>query len=138
MRPTTENPVHRLRHYLAAHDLDAKPDPVLLARFAADRDEGAFTALVRRHSPLVLGTARRVLSNPADADDVLQAVFLTLARKSGTIRCEGTLAPWLYRVTCRAASRLRKRSRAMQPIADRAAESDPLAQMSARELCSAI
>src|SRR5438874_283327 len=30
------------------------------------------------------------------------------------------------------------RARVVQPVADRAAESDPLAQMSARELCSAI
>lgn len=139
MRLGNRNPVHRLRHLLADHDLDAQPDAVLLARFAADRDEGAFSALVRRHSALVLGTARRVLGNPIDADDVFQAVFLTLSRKAGSIRCDGTLAPWLYRVTFRAAVRLRKRVPPARPVADRAeAGLDPLAGMSARELCSAI
>jgi RNA polymerase sigma factor (sigma-70 family) len=138
MSAPTGSPVHRLRQYLAVHDLDAQPDSILLGRFAADRDEAAFTALVRRHTPLVLGTARRILGRPADAEDVLQAVFLTLARKAPAIHCRGTLAPWLYRVTCRAAGRVRRRSRPVQPLTDHAAEIDPLAQMSARELCSAI
>src|SRR4051794_23572891 len=139
MRLSDRNPVHRLRHLLAAHDLDAQADPILLARFAADRDEGAFTTLVRRHTPLVLGTARRVLGNPADADDVFQAVFLTLARKAESIRCDGTLAPWLYRVTFRTALRVRKRGRPAERVPEQAAVTgDPLAQMSGRELCSAI
>ena len=96
--------------------------------------------LVRRHSPLVFGTARRVLGNTADADDVSQAVFLILARKAGSIRCDGTLSPWLYRVTFRTALRLRKQSRSAQPIIEPApnAASDPLTQISGRELCSAI
>lgn len=139
MRLGSRNPVHRLRHLLATHDLDAQSDALLLARFAADRDEGAFAALVRRHSALVLGTARRVLGNPTDAEDVLQAVFLTLSRKAGSVRCDGTLAPWLYRVTVRAAVRLRKRTPATRPIPDQpAADADPLAGMTARELSSAI
>ena len=138
MRPPTGSPVHRLREYLAAHDLDGESDGILLARFATERDESAFTALVRRHTPLVFGTARRIIGNAADAEDVLQAVFLTLARKATTVRCHGTLAPWLYRVTCRAAGRLRKRSRPVRPVPESGVEVDPLAQMSARELCSAI
>ena len=108
MRLGNRNPVHRLRHLLVAHDPDARPDGELLARFAGDRDEAAFATLVRRHTNLVLGTARRVVGNPADADDVFQAVFLTLARKATSVRCDGTLAPWLYRVTLRAAPSARK------------------------------
>ena len=68
----------------------------LLERFAADRDEAAFEALVSRHGPMVLGTCRRMLSDPHDVDDAFQATFLVLARKAGSIqrrRPPGPLAP---------------------------------------------
>src|SRR5262245_61933844 len=38
-------------------------DRQLLERFAARRDESAFAELVRRHGPMVLGVARRVLGD---------------------------------------------------------------------------
>ena len=37
------------------------PDRQLLDRFIARRDEQAFTALVHRHGPMVLGVCRRLL-----------------------------------------------------------------------------
>ena len=78
-------------------------------------------------------------ANATDADDVFQAAFLTLARKSGSIRCDGTLAPWLHRVTWRLAVRARTRSRPAigqpRPAAD---GSDPLSQITGRELYSVI
>ena len=94
MRISSRNPIHRVREYLLAHDLNGLSDGELLGRFAATRDEDAFTLLVRRHTPLVLGTARRVLANAADADDVFQAAFLTLSRKAASLHCDKTLAPW--------------------------------------------
>jgi RNA polymerase sigma factor (sigma-70 family) len=139
MRLSSRNPVHRVREYLLAHDLEALPDPELLSRFAATRDEGSFTALVRRHSPLVLGTARRVCPDAADADDVFQAAFLTLSRKAGSLRCDGTIAPWLHRVTFRLALRARKQARPATGTAPPAIDpNDPLSQITGRELCSVI
>ncbi len=41
--------------------------------------------------------SRRVAS-PADVDDVLQEVFLRLARGLGTLRDEERLAPWLFSI----------------------------------------
>ncbi|HJZ89455.1 MAG TPA: sigma-70 family RNA polymerase sigma factor [Gemmataceae bacterium] len=135
----SRNPVHRVREYLLAHDLEALPDPELLSRFAATRDEGSFTALVRRHSPLVLGTARRVCPDADDADDVFQAAFLTLSRKAGSLRCDGTVAPWLHRVTFRLALRARKKARTATETAPPAIDTnDPLSQITGRELCSVI
>src|SRR5262245_6631428 len=135
----SRNPINRVREFLLTQDLEGLSDAELLSRFAGQRDEDSFTTLVRRHTPLVLGTARRIVANSSDADDVFQAAFLTLARKSGSIRCDGTLAPWLHRVTWRLAVRARKRSRpAMGEPRPTADGSDPLSQITGRELYSVI
>lgn len=76
----------------------------LLKSFTRDRSETAFRALVRRHSPLVFGTALRFLKGDrAAAQDVMQEVFTLLVRKAALL--EATQIPgWLYRQTCRRAS----------------------------------
>jgi len=86
---------------------DALTDDQLLRRFASDRDEEAFAALVRRHGPLVLAVCRLVLGGAHDADDAFQATFLVLARKAGSIRDPGLLGNWLYGVASRIARRIR-------------------------------
>jgi hypothetical protein len=50
--------VRDLRRVLAPAE-GGPTDGQLLARFVADRDEGAFASLVRRHGAMVLGVARR-------------------------------------------------------------------------------
>src|SRR4051812_47656783 len=78
------------------------PDRELLRRYAAGRDEAAFAALVRRHGPLVWNTCRRALDHQ-DAEDVFQATFLVLARRSGAVQWGASVAPWLYAVARRLA-----------------------------------
>jgi RNA polymerase sigma factor (sigma-70 family) len=80
-------------------------DRQLLQRFASQREEAAFAALVQRHGPMVLGVCRRVLHDPHDADDAFQATFLVLARKAGSLARPEKLANWLYGVACRTAAR---------------------------------
>src|SRR5437660_793433 len=82
-------------------------DGELLGRFLASRDEGAFAALVKRHGPMVLGVCRRALRSHQDAEDALQATFVVLVRKAGTIRHTESLAGWLYGVARRTAARAR-------------------------------
>jgi RNA polymerase sigma factor (sigma-70 family) len=99
--------LRRLRRVVASRCDGGLSDTQLLERFAAQRDEAAFEVLVWRHGPMVLGVARRLLHNVHDAEDVLQATFLALARQAGVIGQRGTLGGWLYRVAYRTALRVR-------------------------------
>ncbi len=78
-------------------------DGQLLARYAVDRDESAFEALVARHGPMVLATCRAVLRHEHDVEDAFQATFLVLARKARSVRAGDALGGWLHRVAYRAA-----------------------------------
>jgi RNA polymerase sigma factor (sigma-70 family) len=82
-------------------------DGELVRRFAADRDEAAFTALVRRHGPMVWGVCSRLACHPNDAEDAFQATFLILARKAGSLRNPESLGPWLFGVARRVALKTR-------------------------------
>src|SRR5262249_17809278 len=96
-------------HKLATGPRSAQEtDRQLLDHFAALRDESAFTALVGRHGPMVLQVCRRVLHHEQDAEDAFQAVFLVLARHSGSIRKRQALASWLYGVAYRTAMKVKR------------------------------
>lgn len=100
-----------LKQYLrrAADGAAPQSDARLLGQFIEAGDHHAFEALLDRHGPMVLGTARRLVANATDADDVYQAVFLSLARLAKTIRRGQSVPNWLYRATCRVAARARRR-----------------------------
>jgi RNA polymerase sigma factor (sigma-70 family) len=106
-RAQLEGVVRHVRTFGRTEALSEAPDAQLLQRFAAAREEGAFTALLRRHGPMVLGVSRRVLGNAQDAEDVYQAAFLLLARKAGAIRKREAVASWLYGVARRLALKAR-------------------------------
>jgi RNA polymerase sigma factor (sigma-70 family) len=85
-------------------------DAQLLERFLLCHDEAAeaaFAVLVERHGPMVLAVCRRVLNDPHDAQDALQATFLVLVRKAATIRKRASLADWLHGVALRVSAHAR-------------------------------
>jgi len=98
---------HNRLRYLSSISPAGVPDEELLARWVAHGDEAAFELLVRRYAPMVLAACRRLLRDPADADDAFQAAFLVLARKAGSVARGAVLAAWLHRVAVRAALRVR-------------------------------
>jgi DNA-directed RNA polymerase specialized sigma24 family protein/protocatechuate 3,4-dioxygenase beta subunit len=80
-----------LRTLFSIGTLSGLTDGQLLERFAQGRggmpdSEAAFTALVERHGPMVLGVCQAVLGDRHDAEDACQATFLVLARRAGLIR----------------------------------------------------
>src|SRR5579885_568492 len=85
-------------------------DLQLLERFLSGGEaagEAAFTALVKRHGPMVLRVCRCELHDLHAAEDAFQATFLILARRACTIRDGVALASWLYGVARRVARRAR-------------------------------
>jgi RNA polymerase sigma factor (sigma-70 family) len=102
--------IEALQRYLRRLCDEAVPleDAVLLNRFVAANDREAFELMVARHGPMVLGTARRLVHDSHDAEDVFQSVFLSLARLAKTIRHGRTLPAWLYKTTCRIAAKVHK------------------------------
>src|SRR5215471_11104919 len=96
-------PVLRFLRALAlAHSGDT-PDAELLDRFATRRDADAFTAILRRHGPMVLGVCKRLLPNTHDAEDAFQATFLVLVRRAHSLSTPELLGNWLYGVAYRTA-----------------------------------
>ena len=73
------------------------PDEELLERFLYGEvleSQDAFRALVERHSPWILDICRQILNGDHDAEDAVQATFLTLARRGASIVEGKALAGW--------------------------------------------
>jgi len=76
--------------------------PTLLQRLR-EGDAGALEAVMERYGARVYRLARGVTRNDADAEEVAQDVFLTIARKHETFEGRAALSSWIYRVTMNAA-----------------------------------
>jgi len=75
-------------------------------------DVTAFDVLFQQHCGKVFHQATRLLGNAAEAEEVVQEVFLTVYEKIHTFRGEAAFTTWLFRLTANAAlSRLRRRKR---------------------------
>jgi RNA polymerase sigma-70 factor (ECF subfamily) len=96
------------------------PDAALLAR-AARGDAAAARALVARLAPRVHALARRMLADPAEAEDVTQETMLRLWRVAPDWRSGGArVSTWTHRVAANLClDRLRRRpSVALDAIAE--------------------
>jgi len=86
------------------------PDEIqLLRRYAENRDEKAFAALVEQTLPLVYPAALRQLDGAAHrAQDVTQTVFVELARQAQRLASRTEIIGWLYTSTHHVAAKVKR------------------------------
>ena len=106
-------------------------DDATLVQGVADGSADALADLYDRHASIVFGLAKRIVSRPEDAEEVVQDVFAQVwreaARYSGT---RATVAGWIVMLTrARAIDRLR--SRRARPDLDRGEDPSPAMALSA-------
>ena len=98
-------------------------DVVLLESWMRERNAEAFKTLAKRYAGMVYGTCKRILNNPAEAEDVSQECFEILATTQKPVG--EYLAPWLHRVACnKSLTRLRAEHRRKEREAQFTAELD--------------
>ncbi|MBY3066116.1 RNA polymerase sigma factor [Rhizobium laguerreae] len=62
-------------------------------------DEPAIRTIVQRHNQRLFRTARAVIRNDAEAEDVVQAAYIKAFTNLATFRCDAQLSTWLTRIT---------------------------------------
>src|SRR5436309_1796418 len=84
-----------------------REDDELVRRLRAG-EEAAYEALLARFQQPVYNLAFRLASNPGDASDVVQEVFLKVFRNVGHFRRQSSLKTWIYRITVNEAHNQRR------------------------------
>lgn len=98
--------------------LPGKSD-VQLAMSAAAGDPLAFEAIVRRHNRLLFRTARGIVADDAEAQDVVQETYLRAFTNLQGYRGDAALGTWLARIAINVAlTSQRKKGRLVQLEAD--------------------
>src|SRR5437588_509207 len=94
-------------HDAATNGAATRPGPPvtrasLLVRIRDGRDRDAWRQFVRLYAPVVYGFARKRGLQDADAADLMQEVFRSVAAAAGRLDYDparGTFRSWLYTVT---------------------------------------
>jgi RNA polymerase sigma factor (sigma-70 family) len=99
----------------------------LLAEYARNGSDAAFSELVTRYVDLVYSTALRLVEGDAHrAEDVTQTVFVDLARQARMLPAEVRLGGWLHRHTCFVAAKTLRGERRRQSRERQAVEMNAL------------
>ncbi len=96
---------------------DQRPDEEerLIVQRVKAGDQQAFEALYRRYVSMVYRQAFKLVGNEAEAEEVVQEVFLTLYEKAKTFRGDSAFSTWLYRLTVNTTlMKLRRRKRSKE------------------------
>ena len=86
-------------------------DEHLLLKDAAGGDPGALEALMGLYSGRVYRLAYGITRNTADAEEIVQDVFLQMVRKGADFQGRAALASWIHRVTTNVALNKRRGKR---------------------------
>lgn len=94
----------------------AASDQALVARLVAG-DTAAFEPLMRRYNRLLFRTARSIVQDDSEAEDVLQSAYLQAFSTLSSFRGEARLSTWLVRIVMNEAlARVRKTQRRAEII----------------------
>ena len=63
------------------------------------KDQNAFSQLVKEHKSLVFNTAMGFVHNKQNAEDITQDVFVKMWTSIDTFKGDSKLSTWLYRIT---------------------------------------
>jgi RNA polymerase sigma-70 factor, ECF subfamily len=102
---------------------DAQPDETAerewVRRFLGARDESAFLALYRAHTPYLFRLAVRLCGGRGDAaQDALQDAWLRAARALGDFRWTARLRTWLAGIVINCCREQRRRAGRRAPVAE--------------------
>jgi RNA polymerase sigma-70 factor (ECF subfamily) len=107
---------------MLSHSQDHRPPPDGDARLIDALRRGApgsADALVEAYGSRIYRNVNRILTNRADAEEVVQDVLLTIVRRIQSFGGRSTFATWVHRVaTNTALGRLRRRKRDDVHVAD--------------------
>src|SRR5262245_39360973 len=83
-------------------------------------DPTSLEPLMTRFASRIYRVANRICASSADAEEVVQDVFLTVFQKSGSFEGRAALGTWLYRITVNASLNKRrgKRAEVEEPLDD--------------------
>ena len=97
--PSTEHASREVDLGACSRSQESLSDEFLFERLR-DGDHGALTLLFRRYARMVRGVAYRILRDAAEADDLLQEVFLFVFRKWSLFDAtRGSARSWIVQVT---------------------------------------
>lgn len=86
---------------------EANPEAGLIERLVAG-DERAYRQLYQAHASDVFRVARQFVYSDAEAEEVVQEVFIAAFRYIGRFRGQSRLRTWLYRITVNRALKRRR------------------------------
>ncbi|MGX7013505.1 RNA polymerase sigma factor [Vagococcus silagei] len=81
-----------------------------LFKRAKKGDGEAFVTLIKDYENVLYGTAKRILINEADVQDVMQTTILIAYEKMSTVKKEEYFNTWLYRILINECYRLIKQN----------------------------
>jgi RNA polymerase sigma-70 factor, ECF subfamily len=119
---------------LAAQPVQAgRAQEMALVERCSRGDLAAFEEIYKAHSGKLYSLACRMLGNPADAEDLLQDIFLSAHRKLEGFRGESALGTWLYRLaTNHCLDYLRSRAARSNQLTDTIDDELPLPDVGSR------
>ncbi len=114
-------------------DASSGEDGLMLARLAQG-DVAAFRSIVDRHLPMVLGVARRMLRDEAEAEDMAQEAMIRLWRNASALELgPGGFRPWLRRVVTNLCIDRVRAGRHLSVVEDLPEQTEPARQVESLE-----